>query len=573
MMSADKTKMSKQVNSLIGKTITVSHFVLNVKAKIGEGGYAWVYLVEDSQGQEYALKNVNCLTPDKFEQFKQEALILQSIPQHPNIVRLYAADINEAELIINFLFELCPATAIGILSKRILIKEEILVFFTAAAEATAFLHSQTPPVLHRDLKPENLLVSNDGTPKLCDFGSATRVCYDWSDMTSMDTAQDDIERNTTQNYRAPEMVDLYRRIPIGTASDVWALGCTLYKLIYRNDLFKPDERLPILQCKYQLPSDIDPIFSDLIHKCVQLEVNLRPSAAQIAAIARNARGDIERITVPASQIQVTLIPHANNQGIDNFQWFRYVQEQYKSWVSKGVVKWTIKATMASNDPPNSKHCRRVILASIRHAQVNGSELSKYLFNQRPWQSDSRVASKVLYLLMLLIQFESNIPQFNESATKVQKVVSHYSQQQLQSNKLSQPIIHLGRVIVQKLKLHMEHPQLEGNLALWSHQVRSKFVTDVKEYMACVVSETKQFLDMALKDRDFYLIVTVQPLIDEVSNGVTLLRALDKAATEIIHPGEAILKIARSTNYLDSSVEFPPENCPARPPLQRFVASQ
>ena len=39
-------------------------------------------------------------------------------------------------------------------------------------------------------------------------------------------------RYTTLSYRSPEMVDLYSNKPISTKSDIWALGCLLYKLCY-----------------------------------------------------------------------------------------------------------------------------------------------------------------------------------------------------------------------------------------------------------------------------------------------------------------------------------------------------
>ncbi|OXT09970.1 hypothetical protein B9K06_26865, partial [Bacillus sp. OG2] len=50
--------------------------------------------------------------------------------------------------------------------------------------------------------------------------------------------QDDIMKNTTPQYRAPEMLDLYRRQPINEKSDVWALGVFLYKLCYFTTPFE-----------------------------------------------------------------------------------------------------------------------------------------------------------------------------------------------------------------------------------------------------------------------------------------------------------------------------------------------
>lgn len=45
--------------------------------------------------------------------------------------------------------------------------------FYQTCKAVSHMHSQTPEIIHRDLKIENLLISSDGSIKLCDFGSAT----------------------------------------------------------------------------------------------------------------------------------------------------------------------------------------------------------------------------------------------------------------------------------------------------------------------------------------------------------------------------------------------------------------
>ena len=86
--------------------------------------------------------------------------------------------------------------------------------------------------------------------KLCDFGSATTRVYQCADETQRRLAEEDIERNTTMAYRAPEvrrwqfetvtltaplsfstqMVDLYRRQEINESVDIWALGCFLFKV-------------------------------------------------------------------------------------------------------------------------------------------------------------------------------------------------------------------------------------------------------------------------------------------------------------------------------------------------------
>ena len=44
--------------------------------------------------------------------------------------------------------------------------------------------------------------------------------------------EEEIKKYTTISYRAPEMIDVYRRIPITCKADVWSLGVLLYKLCF-----------------------------------------------------------------------------------------------------------------------------------------------------------------------------------------------------------------------------------------------------------------------------------------------------------------------------------------------------
>ena len=78
-----------------GKAATIENYSVTLREKIGEGGYAVVYRCEDAQGHQFALKCVNCVTPEKFDQFQQEAIVLKALPPHPNIVKLHAAEVNK----------------------------------------------------------------------------------------------------------------------------------------------------------------------------------------------------------------------------------------------------------------------------------------------------------------------------------------------------------------------------------------------------------------------------------------------------------------------------------------------
>lgn len=579
--------MSRIAASLPGKTIKVGDYTVIIREKIGEGGYAYVYRCEDSSGNQYALKFINCLTPERFDQFKQEANILNSLPKHPNIVKLYAADANQKDLIIYLLYEYCPLTAMSILLKRMMTHEEVLIFFTACASAVALLHSQSPPIIHRDLKPENLLVSLDGVPKLCDFGSATTKIYKVKNTKEIDEASEDIERNTTQNYRSPEMIDLYKRVEVGTPADVWALGCTLYKLIYRDDLYKPDERMPILQGKLRIPPDCDEGFKLIIEQCIQVDPSKRPKASEIAGTAKMMRGPKDRIEVPKplpfqikSQSPQAQSPKGNNNNQESLadkKWspINFLQEHYRAWTSSGVSQWTVKATAASNDPPASKYVRMILLASIRKTDVTSAQIADLLLNQHRWETDPRIAAKSLYLILLLVQYETDLSEFIPLTDKFDHVITVFESSKVDQK--SKPIVdtvkHLAYLVRTKVMFHNTYKQLEGNFAISQKgNVNQNLETDLSSYLSIIAKPAKDLLSIASSAKDFAIAVMSQPAIEEVSNAVKLLRFIKrKDESQIaLNEGNAVLDTAKKYPYLQAAIIFPDDSQQPEPPFQRFV---
>ncbi|KAM4854644.1 cyclin-G-associated kinase isoform 1-T1 [Thomomys bottae] len=160
------------------------------------------------------------------------------------------------------------------------------------------MHKQKPPIIHRDLKVENLLLSNQGTIKLCDFGSATTIShypdYSWSAQKRA-MVEEEITRNTTPMYRTPEIVDLYSNFPIGEKQDIWALGCILYLLCFQQHPFEDGAKLRIVNGKYSIPVNDTryTVFHDLIRSMLKVNPEERLSIAEVVrqlqeiAAARN----------------------------------------------------------------------------------------------------------------------------------------------------------------------------------------------------------------------------------------------------------------------------------------------
>ncbi|KAK2520334.1 Gak isoform A [Columba livia] len=301
---------SRDQNDFVGQTVEMGDMKLRIKRVVAEGGFAFVYEAQDlGSGKDYALKRLLSNEEEKNKAIIQEVCFMKKLSGHPNIVQFCSAasigkeesDTGQGEFLL--LTELCRGQLVEFL-KKVEAKgpvscDTVLKIFYQTCRAVQHMHKQKPPIIHRDLKVENLLISNQGTIKLCDFGSATTVAYypdySWSAQKRA-LVEEEITRNTTPMYRTPEMIDLYSNFPIGEKQDIWALGCILYLLCFRQHPFEDGAKLRIVNGKYVIPQNDTrySVFHDLIHSMLKVNPEERLSIAEVVnqlqeiAAARNA---------------------------------------------------------------------------------------------------------------------------------------------------------------------------------------------------------------------------------------------------------------------------------------------
>ena len=117
----------------------------------------------------------------------------------------------------------------------------------------AVSHAHGRLILHRDLKPSNILVTQDGSVKLLDFGIAKLLEGD-----GQTTAPSELTRlggaAMTPEYAAPEQL---QRAEVTTATDVYALGVLLYVLLVGRHPTASEAITPIEQM--QALVDAEPV--------------------------------------------------------------------------------------------------------------------------------------------------------------------------------------------------------------------------------------------------------------------------------------------------------------------------
>ncbi|KAM4879188.1 LOW QUALITY PROTEIN: cyclin-G-associated kinase [Sylvia borin] len=300
---------SRDQNDFVGQTVEMGDMKLRIKRVIAEGGFAFVYEAQDlGSGKDYALKRLLSNEEEKNKAIIQEVCFMKKLSGHPNIVQFCSAasigkeesDTGQGEFLL--LTELCKGQLVEFLkkveSKGPISCDTVLKIFYQTCRAVQHMHKQKPPIIHRDLKVENLLISNQGTIKLCDFGSATTTAYypdyNWSAQKRA-LVEEEITRNTTPMYRTPEMIDLYSNFPIGEKQDIWALGCILYLLCFRQHPFEDGAKLRIVNGKYVIPPNDTrySVFHDLIRSTLRVNPEERLSITELVnqlqeiAAARN----------------------------------------------------------------------------------------------------------------------------------------------------------------------------------------------------------------------------------------------------------------------------------------------
>ena len=197
--------------------------------RLGGGGMGIVYEAEQrNPARRVALKvlRTGLVTPEARRRFELEGEALARL-DHPGIARIYDAGTYDlaGEAQPFFAMELVDGPALDAwVDARKPTMRARLELFVRVCEAVEHAHHRG--VVHRDLKPSNILVTDDGGPKVVDFGVARLIDRAGEDL--LLTLPD--QQIGTLPYMSPEQIR-GDRDAIDVRSDVWALGVVLFELL------------------------------------------------------------------------------------------------------------------------------------------------------------------------------------------------------------------------------------------------------------------------------------------------------------------------------------------------------
>jgi serine/threonine protein kinase len=162
--------------------------------------------------------------------------------------------------------------------------EELDRLVRGLLDVLEYLHGRAPPVFHRDIKPSNILVREDATPVLIDFGG---VCFGWRPAGQIGTTV-----VGTFGYMPPEQLLGH----VGATSDLYALGATLLEVVSGM----PPHDFPFDNGRIEVPDDLpaEPRLTALIKALLEPAPRKRPaSAAAARAIYENPQP--KQLALPA----------------------------------------------------------------------------------------------------------------------------------------------------------------------------------------------------------------------------------------------------------------------------------
>ncbi|KAM3933830.1 calcium/calmodulin-dependent protein kinase kinase 1 isoform 2-T4 [Leptodactylus fuscus] len=208
----------------------------------------------------------------------QEIAILKKL-DHINIVRLVEVLDDPAEDNLYMVFDLLrKGPVMEVPCDNPFSEEQARVYFRDIVLGIEYLHYQK--IIHRDIKPSNLLLGDDGHIKIADFGVSNQ--FEGNDALLSSTAG-------TPAFMAPETLSDSGQGFSGKALDVWAMGVTLYCLVFGKCPFMDEYILVLHNIIKHKPVEFpeQPVVSDELKDLIIRMLNKKPE---------------DRITVPEIKV-------------------------------------------------------------------------------------------------------------------------------------------------------------------------------------------------------------------------------------------------------------------------------
>ena len=249
---------------------------------IGRGAFSEVWKVTDVQSgvtQVLKIYTPSAHADSNGADLMRHEYALMANTNHQNLLRPLYFDIYKGRPFL--VLDYCKN---GNISKKVggFTERDGWKLLRDAASALVYLHEQVPPIIHQDIKPANILIADNGTYMLTDFGVSTKAK---TNMAQEDDEEKMLRLAGTIPYMPPEKFQK-DSLPI-MAGDIWSLGATVYEMLTGQLPFGNDGgvaqnagvAIP------ELPAIYSEAMCDIIRQCLSKSPWERPQAEVIEAEA------------------------------------------------------------------------------------------------------------------------------------------------------------------------------------------------------------------------------------------------------------------------------------------------
>ncbi|HSD85763.1 MAG TPA: protein kinase, partial [Anaerolineae bacterium] len=268
-----------------------------IEKLIGSGAVGRVYLGRDAQtGECVAIKELMsdwvARAPEAVERFRREGEALRKL-NHPNIVKVLAAlEENDQHFLV---MEYVGGGSLADLLKRRPQLPVAQVISLGLELSDALSRAHHLDIIHRDIKPGNILLAEDGTPRLTDFGLAHLGSYPALTTTGQVLG--------TFQYLSPEACE---NQALDARADIWSFGVVLFEMLTGQRPFDGDTPLEIIHAIQTQPvpevswtrQDVPAPLADLVRRMLMRDRPVRLASARLVGAELEALQRGLRISPP-----------------------------------------------------------------------------------------------------------------------------------------------------------------------------------------------------------------------------------------------------------------------------------